>query len=436
MLDVAAMRDADAKAVEREGQTQLIARAGVAVAHEAQRLLGHLYGRRVAVLVGPGLNGADGRVAGDWLRNRGAHVTFHEVAFQPSHLDAVDLVIDAAFGIGCSRPYAAPTVAPGIPVLAVDLPSGVDADTGDVLGSPLAATVTVALGAIKPAHVTGRAAIVVGELRFAGLSIVEHALHGVVEDADLTALDQLAPARHKWSHPVHVLAGSATMPGAAALVTQGARAAGASMIRLSSRNVSTLGQFMAPEVVFDLAARPDARSRCIVAGPGLGTGAGSWLRPRLTGVTVPVVLDADALRPSVVALAPHGGPSWVLTPHDGEFARLTGHDVGLNRLAAVRRLAASSRCVVLLKGPTTIVANPAGVVRIVRSGTPALATAGSGDVLAGIIGALIARGVAPFEAAALGAHLHGLAGQRLVGFAGASALAGALTTLVAERARR
>ena len=154
ILSTAAMREADARAVARHGQEALVRRAGTAVALEAQRLLGRCYGSRVAVLVGPGLNGADGRVAAARLAARGCRVDVLAVVDQPSELRDYDLVVDAAYGLGCSRPYVAPRVAQGTPVVAVDLPSGVDADTGSILGEPLRATVTVALGALKPAHLT------------------------------------------------------------------------------------------------------------------------------------------------------------------------------------------------------------------------------------------------------------------------------------------
>src|SRR5580698_10254832 len=139
------MRDADALAVKAVGTDALVAAAGTAVALEARSMLGSCYGARVAVLVGPGLNGADGRVAAAWLRARGAKVDVIETAHQPKELRGFDLVLDAAYGLGCTRPYVAPTVSGQTLVLAVDLPSGVDADSGAVLGQPLSADVTIAL---------------------------------------------------------------------------------------------------------------------------------------------------------------------------------------------------------------------------------------------------------------------------------------------------
>ena len=190
------MREADALAVQARGRDALVEAAGTAVALEAQSILGSCYGARVAVLVGPGLNGADGRVAAAWLRSRGAKVDVIETTHQPKELRGFNLVIDAAFGLGCSRPYGAPIVSGETLVLAVDLPSGVDADSGELLGHPMPADVTVALGAMKPAHVDGPAAALCGQLRFAGLDIVQHFDDGLVEDRDLDALIQRDTSDH------------------------------------------------------------------------------------------------------------------------------------------------------------------------------------------------------------------------------------------------
>jgi hydroxyethylthiazole kinase-like uncharacterized protein yjeF len=424
------MRAADAAAVAIRGTDALVNAAGTAVGLEAKRMLHSCYGARVAVVVGPGLNGADGRVAAAWLTSRGAHVDVIEVARQPASLEGFQLVVDAAFGLGCSRPYVAPAVSEGTMVLAVDLPSGVDADTGEILGAPLAADVTLALGAVKPAHVDGPSAALTGELRFAGLGIVAESSDGVVEDRDLVALVRRSAHDHKWVHAVQVLAGSTLMPGAAELAVRGALAGGASMVRLSSRGEIAELVRLPPEVVHASDERIDRRCRAVVAGPGLGGDAPSWLRGRLSGVEVPVVLDADGLDRSLLpaSMPPEG--RWVLTPHEGEFSRLTGRAVTANRFDAVRSFARDTGCVVLLKGPTTVIADPTGRLRIVLSGTPALATAGTGDVLSGLIAATIARGHDPLTASALAAHLHGRAGARLPVYAPASALPGALASIL------
>ncbi len=420
LLTTEAMRDADATAVSLRGSDALVAAAGTQVALHAQRMLRGCYGRRVGVVVGPGLNGADGRIAGARLRSRGAFVEIIAWNSPPEVLDGYDLVIDAAFGLGCSRPYVAPNVSSDTLVLAVDLPSGVDADSGDLLGSPFGASATVALGAFKPAHFTGPAADLCGELYFAGLNIVTTFRDGLVDDSDLSTLVRFGVSDHKWKHAVQAFVGSTLMPGAAELVLRGALAGGASMIRFESRGEVASSVALPPEVVHSADPRIDSRSRAVVAGPGLGPEAASWLRDRLGNAPCPVVLDADGLDRSLIDdLSPRDG-TWVLTPHEGEFERLTGSPLGSDRLSAVRVLAHDTGCVVLLKGPRTIIAHPSGALRVVTSGTSALATAGTGDVLAGLLAATIARGHDPFEAAALAAHLHGRAGSHLNPYSSAS----------------
>jgi hydroxyethylthiazole kinase-like uncharacterized protein yjeF len=432
ILKSAQMREADALAVLSRGVDALVNAAGTAVALEAKEMLSSCYGARAAVVVGPGLNGADGLVAARWLRSRGARVDVIEVAHQPVSLDGYDLVIDAAFGLGCSRPYVAPKVAAGTPVLAVDLPSGVDSDSGEILGSPLVADVTLALGALKPAHITGPSAALVGELRFAGLGIVQQFDDGLIEDSDLATLIAIHDDDHKWVHAVEAFVGSPLMPGAAELVVRGALAGGASMIRLASRGDISSFVRLPPEVVHGIELTADRRCRAVVAGPGLGFDAVSWLRERLANVDVPVVLDADGLDLGLLPASTSGNGQWILTPHEGEFARLTRRAVPANRIEAVRALARETGCVVLLKGPTTILASPSGTLRVVMSGTPALATAGTGDVLAGLIAATIARGHDPLTAGALAAHLHGRAGARMAVYAPASDLAGEVRGILAQ----
>jgi NAD(P)H-hydrate epimerase len=435
ILSLAAMRDADREAVGRRGQDALVHAAGTAVAHTARRMLGGCYGARIAVVAGPGLNGADGRVAAAWLSDRGARVDVIAWDETPTLLAGFDLIVDAAFGTGCTRPYVAPKVVAGTPVLAVDLPSGVDTDSGSLLGEPMNATVTLALGALKPAHLNGPAADFVGELHFESLDIVQSFVDGLITDHDLAGFVRLNAQDHKWNHAVQAFVGSSLMPGAAELVLRGALAGGASMIRLASRGDVATQVLVPPEVVHVSDTAVDTRCKAVVAGPGLGPDASDWLHETFSGLTCPVVLDADGLdRTFIDTYSPHDG-SWVLTPHAGEFARLARKDVGLDRFSDVRELSLETGCVVLLKGPTTIIAAPDGRLRVVTSGTASLATAGTGDVLAGFIAATIARGHDPLEGAALGAYLHGRAGARLAPYAHASQVATSLAELVGNLAR-
>jgi NAD(P)H-hydrate epimerase len=394
----------------------LIARAGAAVAAEAIDLLGGTYGRRVVVVAGKGNNGADGRVAADLLRRRGVRVEVLEASDVPEVLPVSDLVIDAAYGTGFRGTWDAPSPA-GAPVLAVDIPSGVDALTGAAGDSTWAAVRTVTFQAVKPGHLLGRGAELAGDIVVADIGLdVSSARTGLVEDVDV-ALPERPREAHKWQAAVWVVAGSPGMTGAAHLASRAAQRAGAGYVRLSVPG-GAAGEGAPTEAVgvplpsggwADEVLDGLGRFGAAVVGPGLGRGSDADVRALVAAASGPLVVDGDGLtalgeRPSVPA-------GVVLTPHDGEFERLTGSKPGPDRLAAARDLAATSGAVVLLKGSTTVVAEPGGRVLLVATGDARLASAGTGDVLSGIVGALLASGVPPFEAAAWGAHLHGLAAQ-------------------------
>lgn len=412
-----------------EPEEVLIARAGAAVARTASRMLGGTYGRHVVVLAGPGNNGADGRVAGELLARRGARVTVLD-AREATTLPPADLVLDAAFGTGLSRPYEAPD--PGdTRVLAVDIPSGVDGLTGEQLGRPMRAERTVTFAAAKPGLLLGAGRELAGELEVVdiGLDTACATVHHV-EDADVAELWPRRPvAAHKYHAGVWVIAGSPGMTGAAQLAAAAAMRAGAGYVRSSVPGagahlptpIEAVGRLL-PERGWADEVLSDDRMRALVVGPGAGrsdavrdevgrllasTGAGEGRRP-------PLVLDGDGLW----ALAQQDPPliadpaDVVLTPHEGELRMLTGRTPGPDRIAEARELAGRLGTVVLLKGRTTVVADASGAVRLVTSGDQRLATAGTGDVLSGVIGALLAAGVPPLDAAALGAHVHGRAATR------------------------
>ncbi len=447
VLTVAQMNEIDAAALASTSLGVLVGRAGQAVAVAALDMLGGAYGRRVVVVAGGGNNGADGRVAGAVLRRRGARVEVVE-AGSVGAIGPVDLVIDAAYGTGFRGEYRSPSLAAGTPVLAVDIPSGVKGDTGEAAGSPSPAARTVTFVALKPGLLQGQGARLAGEVAVADIGLPTGSPDiSVVEDGDVGAL--LRPRRHggnKWSAAVMVVAGSPGMTGAAALCARSAYRSGAGMVRLGVPGAD-LSETPASEAVSVQLPRQgwsadalEAASRCaaVVVGPGLGReGATAAEVQRLVAESpVPVVVDADGL----YALGKVGGDDSlqarsrvVLTPHDGEYARLMGADPGPDRIAAARRLAASSGAVALVKGPTTAVSDMAGRVLLGISGTSALATAGTGDVLSGMIGALLARGTDPLEAAALAAHVHGRAGAR---GRGESLMAGDLPDLVADELSR
>jgi NAD(P)H-hydrate epimerase len=444
-LTVAEMNEVDRRGLESVALDVLVGRAGRAVAIAALDLLGGAYGRRIVVVAGRGNNGADGRMAAGILQGRGARVRVIE-AGSDDVVGSADLVIDAAYGTGFRGEYTPPPLAPGTSVLAVDIPSGVVGDTGAASGSPWAATRTVTFVALKPGLVQGDGAELAGEVLVADIGLAYGpAGISVVEDADVVRL--FPPRAHggnKWSAAVLVVAGSPGMTGAASFVAAAAYRAGAGMVRLGVPG-APLAELPASEAVaVELPTEGWAKDalevaeRCaaVVVGPGLGRAEGTAAEvARLVADSpAPVVVDADGLyalgRLEGGRLA--GSRSRVvLTPHDGEYARLVGESPGPDRIAAARRLASAAGAVSLLKGPTTAVAEPGepgGRVLLGRTGTPQLATAGTGDVLSGIIGAMVARGVLPFEAAALAAHVHGQAARR--GYA-EGLVAGDLPELVA-----
>jgi hydroxyethylthiazole kinase-like uncharacterized protein yjeF len=379
----------------------LVARAGAAVAAEALDLLGGGYGRRITVIAGKGNNGNDGRVAATLLRRRGAVV--HVVDPTVGEIASCDLVIDAAFGTGFRGAWDPPDVH-GSPVLAVDLPSGLDAITGE--GAALAAVRTVTFQALKPVHLLSD---VSGEIVVADIGLdVSSARAWLVEDGDV-ALPARPRSTHKWRAAVWVVAGSEGMTGAATLAARAAQRAGAGYVRLSPGDGAPVEAVAAPLPVDGWEGL--ARFRSAVIGPGLGRDHDELIRTLVATATVPCVVDGDGLTALGRDAKAHVQPTTILTPHDGEYERLAGHPPGADRFAAARDLAATFGCVVLLKGSTTVVADPSGRVLAAAQGDSRLATAGTGDVLSGIVAALTAQGVEPLEAAAWGAHIHGLAGQ-------------------------
>jgi NAD(P)H-hydrate epimerase len=423
VLTPAEMAAVDAAAPE--AVDVLIARAGVAVAHHALDLLGGAYGRHVVVVAGPGNNGADGRSAAERLRRRGARVDVLDVATAPAVLPACDLVIDAAYGTGFRGEYVSPDPG-GAPVLAVDIPSGVAGLTGAVSGRALAAVRTVTFAALKPGLLLEPGRALAGDVVVADIGLdVSAATAGVVTAADVCTWFPDRPAdAHKWRAALLVVAGSPGMTGAARLAAAAAQRAGAGLVRVASpgvdddrgRPVEAVGLRLPDDGWAEAVAHVLPRFQALVIGPGLGTAPATQggIRLALESAATPAVVDGDGItalgRDVAIAVAARPAPT-ILTPHDGEYERLTGTRPQPDRLEAARSLAAETGAVVLLKGPTTVVADPDGRVRITTTGDARLATAGSGDVLSGIIGALLARGVAPFDAAAAGAWLHGRAAQ-------------------------
>ena len=408
----------------------LVERAGHAVAAAARRLLGGSYGKRVVVVAGPGHNGDDGRVAARRLEAWGSAVEVLAVteAVANKALPACDLVVDAAFGTGLSRAYTPPDPG-GAKVLAVDIPSGLSGISGRPVagGGAVAADVTVTFAAYKPGLLLGSGPELAGAIQLAGIGLAP--LAESVATAWLVTDDDVAsalPARprdtHKWKTAVQIVAGSPAMPGAAWLVATSAMRAGAGYALVRVPGAPPGGGLPPGEYVAGglpaqgwapAAAEAAARVQALVVGPGIGP-AGGDVTDLLGATSVPAVVDADGLTAlgsldTVRAVAARRSSPVVLTPHEGEFARLTGRPVSEDRIGDVRAAARDSGAVVLLKGSTTVVASPDGRVLIAAAGSARLATAGTGDVLSGVIAAFLARGVPPFEAAGLAAHCHGRA---------------------------
>ena len=413
---------------------ELIERAGAALARRAVRLLGGTYGRRVVVIAGKGNNGADGRAAAVRLRGRGVRVAVIDATDAPLSLPAADLVIDAAYGTGFRGEWNPPD--PGdSPVLACDIPSGVDGVTGGSRGA-LRATATVTFAALKPGLLLGDGAVLAGRIEVADIGLdATSARAQLVERSDAVAVvPRRSRQAHKWQSGVRIVGGSPGMSGAAYLCARAAGRAGAGMVVCSAPGVaaqdlalpteavgrSLPGDGWVAEVLDDI-----DRFAALVIGPGLGRDEATLAAARelLAAAPVPVIVDADGL----MAVAGHEhvarnrlGPT-VLTPHDGEFAALTGERPAADRFGAVRDVAARYGCTVLLKGATTLVADPPGEVAAVSTGDARLATAGTGDVLSGVLAAFVGTaasdGAGPtperLRAAVAGAAwVHGAAARR------------------------
>jgi NAD(P)H-hydrate epimerase len=426
------MRAADSAALESVGGGDVfIRRAGHAVARVARTMLGGTYGRRVLVIAGKGHNGDDGRVAAEWLTEWGASVQILDASEVAGHIiDSLvtDLVIDAAYGIGFRGTWSPPYVL-DVPVLAVDIPSGLNALDGTVEGGVLVADRTVTFAAVKTGMLFGDGPSLCGEIDGVdvGIDPIDDVSTFLVESSDVaTWLPPRDRRAHKWDHAVRVIAGSAGMAGAASLVSAAAMRAGAGMVHLSWRGdmnavtppTEVVGRALPVQNwAVDIAADIN-RFAALVIGPGLGRGddIGTEVRAVLSSCDVPVVVDGDGIGASVDPGAGHSvllarTSATILTPHDGEFAALGGDVANTDRIAATQELAARTNCTILRKGPTTVVADPDGAVYLVATGDERLATAGSGDVLSGIIGAFLARGLSAHEAAAAASFVHGMAGS-------------------------
>jgi NAD(P)H-hydrate epimerase len=409
-------------------------------------MLGGVYGRRVTVVAGKGNNGADGIVAGRLLAARGIGVDVLAladgvtVAQLTRALARAHLAIDAMFGTGFRGALEgdAATVAralerAGTPVLAIDIPSGVDGTTGEVRGVAVRAHETVCLAALKPGLLFEPGRGHAGRVRVADIGVDPGPVDLHVLDVDDLRLPARTAEAHKWSAGALIVGGSPGMGGAPLMAGHAAARCGAGMVVCGVPGVGAADRAGGTELVARaLPATPDGalaadaadavlaeveRYRAVAIGPGLGRRDDTQraVRRIVAECPVPVVVDADGLNALAADPAPlrerraSGHPPAILTPHAGEYARLASKSVGGDRVESARDLANRLDAVVLLKGPGTVIAMPDGRAVVNRTDGPALATAGSGDVLTGVITGLLAAGVAPFDAAATGAYVQGRA---------------------------
>lgn len=478
LVGAATMRALDRHTIETIGVPGevLMESAGRAVAEAA--LGERAPGGVVVVVAGAGNNAGDGLVAARHLHQLGVPVRVWATAdpatlrgdaaanlararalgvalgSEPGTLpDAGDVVVDALFGTGLARPVEGPAAraivwiaaarARGAHVVAVDLPSGIDADTGQPHGSAVAADVSVSCGLPKLGLALEPGRSLAGRILVARIGIVDVAPDAAADawlltpEAAAAALPPRPRAGHKgtFGH-VLVLAGSRGKAGAAALAARGALRAGAGLVTVACPEAegAALQAGLPEAMTAPLAATPEggiaaatvaaifalAETRDVLCvGPGLGTGAETVraVREVVAGAQQPLVLDADGLN----ALASEPGllkareAASILTPHPGEAARFVGlaaADVNRDRVGVARSIAERTRAVVALKGAATVIAAPDGRVAVNPTGGAALGTGGTGDVLCGVTAGLVAQGLPAFEATVLAAYLHGLAGDR------------------------
>ena len=461
LLTPAQMAQADQTAI-RHGHAgpALMEAAGRAVARAIRR---HIKRCRMLVLAGPGNNGGDGYVVARLLAQDGWPVRIAALAPPRPHSDAAgaarlwrgpivpftpaeaarsDIVIDAVFGAGLSRPptdLVADTLRAAKRIVAIDVPSGLDGATGQPFGYAPAAELTVTFFRLKPGHLLLPGRNLCGHIELADIGLPDIVLDTVVPNTfanlpGLWRLPALTAESHKYTRGHVTVVGGATMTGAARLAAEAARRVGAGMVTIAARGAAETYRSSEPGLLVTEAPIADLlkddRREVWVCGPGLGPDEARTILPALIAANRIVVGDAD------VFSAFSGDPdalkgAAVLTPHGGEFARVFSAPAN-DRLAAVRNAAARTGSVVLLKGADTIIAAQDGRAAINLSAPPWLATAGAGDVLSGIIGGLLAQGMAAWDATAAGAYLHGraaaLAGPGLVVEDLLPALIGALAT--------
>lgn len=458
LYTAAQVRELDRRAIEDHGVPgyTLMTRAGQAAFEVLRERWPEA--RCIGVLCGPGNNGGDGYViarlaqgagltawvleAGDPARLKGdaarARADWQAAGGQAvdarAPWPAAEVLVDALLGTGLDRPVEGALGglidainATGLPVLAVDIPSGLHADTGAVLGRAVRAAVTVSFIGLKTGLFTGEGPACRGDVVFDGLGVPEavyRELPPVAERLDATCIRRLG-RRARCAHKGHfgyvlVVGGAPGMPGAVRLAGEAAARAGAGLVSVATHpdHAPLLPQARPELMVHGVVAPADlapllTRATVLAVGPGLGQGDwGRTLLGRLLETGLPMVVDADAL--NLLAEEPANRDDWVLTPHPGEAARLLGRDsasVQSDRLAAAREIQARFGGVCVLKGAGTVIRD-ADATAVCTGGNPGMASGGMGDVLTGIIAGLLAQGLAPAQAARIGVCAHAEAADR------------------------
>lgn len=472
ILDAQQMRSIDRRATERFGIPSIVLMENAAIA-VVDAIRGHYPDAdRAAIFCGTGQNGGDGLAVARLLENRGIVpvvvivgerarfagdartnleicerlglpiydiTTPGEIEDAIAHVADADLLVDAIFGTGLNRPPAglhAETIRAiaemRIPLLALDMPSGANASSGVPFEPCVKAEVTVTFAAPKLCHIFNPTAAYCGKIVVADISIPQIAIDEEGVTLAITTPREIAPLfglrraeTHKGTYGhVAIVAGSPGRSGAAVLAARGALRAGAGLVTVvtdhetaplvHAHSVESM-TFSGADVAGFIASKDAA-----LVGPGLADDEASYARVRsiVAALEVPLVIDASGLNAftgRANELNP-GARARVITPHPGELARLSGSDpktVNADRTAAARVAARSTGCVVVLKGNQTLIAAPDGQVNVNPTGNPGMASGGMGDVLGGIVAALLARGIDPFDAACAAVYLHGLAGDML-----------------------
>jgi NAD(P)H-hydrate epimerase len=486
LVTAAEMRAMDRRTIvggHASGET-LMERAGAGVVRAMTERYGSLLALRVLVVCGRGNNGGDGFVAARWLKDAGAHPTvvvlgdpddiagdarthferMRAAGLAPTAVDSEDALaraanagaswdfaLDAMLGTGAEGDPRGPIAAgvellreldaAGTRIVAVDLPTGLNADTGRLARRAVRADLTVTFGAPKRGQYLYPGRAFVGALEVVDIGLVAPEEGSGVELATEAAMAALVPLRDPRAHKnavgrVLIVGGSAGLTGAVALAARAAARAGAGYVRVAVP--ASLADLMALKLTEEIAlAMPETRTRslaaaafaplsraareadAVVLGPGLSRAAASATLARRLAAAIagPLLIDADGLNAfegRTAALAA-GNVARVLTPHLGELSRLTGIDAAdleARRIDVAREQARALNAVLVVKGAPTVTAAPDGRATVNPTGNAGLATLGTGDVLSGVIGALLAQGLAPYDAARLGAWLHGAAGDR------------------------